>query len=305
MPENKFEKRRKQKKRTAIVASVSGVGVLILGIVAFLGRSVGSFTVKMDNEGVRLALSRKYASEEKTSFLLINKLPSFKQTEYSSLPKAEVLDDETYDYDSTEIGAAVRNPNTATDDEPDGQIQELKFFKYTFYVSNVGDKKADFNINFNIVENNKSTDGTNRSLLDVLHVEIFENAVTDDDKTKTHDSTFYANAPTYGTRSEIVDGKKVSRSDREYVSKGPDSKYWTGTMDAPTLFAEPFVKTGDEPSQIAVRNWKNLKSGEYVRYTFVCWLDGNDLDDQGGEPPQGASIKLEIKVNGYESKQQS
>jgi hypothetical protein len=288
MPENKYEKRRKQKKVATAVASASTAGLVVLGIVSFLGRDIGSFTVKLENEGVKLALSRKYASDEKTSFLLVNTLPTFEQYTYGDLPSDDVLDNEEYDY--VMKGAA----NYSVDD--DTKLLSLNYFKYTFYVSNEGTKAAGYDLNFNIVENNQSTDGTNRSLLDTLHVVVYQNAVTENGA-KTHDKVIYAKAPDEPRKD--LEGNFV---DKEYVSTPVDQ---VTKLNPFYGFAEPFVTDPltKEVTGICSYNYYYLDVNKYVRYTLVCWLEGQDPSDKNGiYAPEGASLKLEVKVNGYESK---
>ncbi len=282
MSDNKFEKRRKQKKVATAVASASTAGLVVLGIVSFLGRDIGSFTVKLENDGVKLALSRKYASDEKTSFLLINSLPSFEQFTYGDLPADEVLDNDEYDYDMK--GAANYDVETE-------KLASLNFFKYTFYVSNEGTKTAGYDLNFNIVENNQSTDGTNRTLLDTLHVIVYQNASTDGNI--SHDGkVIYAKAPE--TPRKNLDGQTI---EKEYVSTPVDQ---VTKLNPFYGFAEPFVSD----SVICSYKYDSLDVNNYVRYTLVCWLEGQDPSDKNGiSAPEGASLKLEVKVNGYESKQ--
>ncbi len=287
MPENKYEKRKRQKKRTAIIASVSFAGVTILGILAFLGRDIGSFTVKLQNDSVKLSLSKKYASEEKSSFLLVETIPSFEQMTYKDLPSDYILDNDEYDY--TMDLAANKNPDT-------GNLTSLNFFKYTFYVSNEGNRPAAYDVDFKVVEDVKSTDGTNRSLLSSLHVVIYENAVIEDNLIQTHSKEIYAQAPESTTRHD-ENGNPVNK---EYVSVSPEKATAINPFEG---FATPFVTdSNNKVSSLAKYHSDYLGVSEYTRYTFVCYLEGQDLSDAGYDAPEGASLKLEIDVNGYESK---
>ncbi len=293
MQENKYEKRKRQKKRNAIIASISFTGVAILGIIAFLGRDIGSFTVKAKNDSVKLSLSKKYASEEKSSFLLVKTIPAFEQKSYVDIMSLgdDILDNE--DTDDAETGYML---GKAANLDDNSSLTSLNFFKYTFYVSNEGNKTAAYDMDFKVVEDVKSTTGDNRSLLDTLHVVIYQNEVVNDNSIKTHNKEVYARAPVNATRHD-ENGNPVHK---EYISVSPEKS----TSANPYMgFAEPFVESNNEVTSLATYHVKSLKAGEYIRYTFLCYLDGDDDESDKGEgAPEGASIKLEIDVNGYESK---
>lgn len=288
MEKSKYEKKRKQKKAAAIIAASSSAGLAALMIVAFLGRHVGSFTVSLDQDSVKLSLSKKIASEEKSTFLYVEKLPSFQQYTYNSLPSDDVLDSEGYDYYNAPEGVIYDREDTS-------KMISMKYFKYTFYVSNSGNKPAGFDIDFNVLSDDRSTDGTNRSLLDTLHVIIYENAVVDG--TVSHEKKFFAKAPDNPREDE--NGNLVNK---EYFSMSPqDAKK---TNNEFLGFADPFETDSlkGDVTKIASSTTDNLEPNQYKRFTFVCYLEGYDPSEQGRDVPEGASVKLGIKVNGYESK---
>lgn len=214
--------------------------------------------------------------------MMIDSLPTFEEYTYGDFytPELgdEVLDNEDYDYDM----AIAANK----DDDMDTLVS-LNFFKYTFYVSNVGNVTAGYDLSFDVVENNVSTDGTNRSLLDTLHVMMYENVVTDGQV--THNKTVYAKAPNEPRKD--ADGNLVHK---EYVSTAPGSN---------TKFYG-FAETFNSDTEILKCSQKFLNLGAAVRYTIVMWIEGEDISNQEFKTiPEGASLKLEVKVNGYESRQ--
>lgn len=283
MAESKFQKTRKKKKIARIIACSSLSGLLVLGIVAFLGRDIGSFTVSLNQTDVRLALKRKKDDVENTTYLMVDKLPSFGQFTYSDFPSDDVLDSDLYDY--RDAPGALKE---ATDDSDKGT---LYYLKYTFYVANVGTSQAGFDVDYNILDDQKSTDGTNRSLLDTLHVMIYEN---EDD---SHQKTIYAKAPLEGRVDE--NGNMVAK---EYVSMSPSQAM--NHQSEFLGFAEPFETDPikQEVTKIASSTTPLLEPGKTKRYTFVCWIEGWDPSDLAMDVPEGATLKLGIKVNGYESK---
>lgn len=286
MVELKYVKRRKIRKRAGIIALVSSMGLTTLGIVAFLGRNVGTFTVALSSQEVELSLSREYPLKERTTFLYIDYVPTFEQYTYDNLMGTSlgdaVLDNDAYDYDMD--GAANYDGST-------NQMTSLNFFKYTFYVTNVGVVNAGYRIKFNLMDDTVSTDGTNRFLSDTLRVMIYENDAESDE----HAKTIYAKAPEGGRKD--LDGTYVSK---EYVSTAADDvskrKPWYG-------FAEDFEDYKDgSGGTVATLTVDNLVVDRSIRYTMVAWLEGEDLSDLSSHAPEGATIKLGVQVNAYENK---
>ncbi|QOS38931.1 hypothetical protein DYE49_00050 [Treponema rectale] len=286
MVELKYVKRRKIRKRAGIIALVSSMGLTTLGIVAFLGRNVGTFTVALSSQEVELSLSREYPLKERTTFLYIDYVPTFEQYTYDNLMGTSlgdaVLDNDAYDYDMD--GAANYDGST-------NQMTSLNFFKYTFYVTNVGVVNAGYRIKFNLMDDTVSTDGTNRFLSDTLRVMIYENDAESDE----HAKTIYAKAPEGGRKD--LDGSTVAK---EYVSTAADDvskrKPWYG-------FAEDFEDYKDgSGGTVATLTVDNLVVDRSIRYTMVAWLEGEDLSDLSSHAPEGATIKLGVQVNAYENK---
>ena len=287
MVELKYVKRRKIRRRAGIIAASSSVGLIALGIVAFLGRNVGTFTVALSSQEVELSLSREYPLKERTTFLYIDYVPTFEQYTYDNLMGTSlgdaVLDNEAYDYDMD--GAANYDGNTK-------KMTSLNFFKYTFYVTNVGVVNASYRIKFNLMDDTVSTDGTNRYLSDTLRVMIYQNDAESDE----HSKTIYAKAPE-GGRTDL-DGNYVSK---EYVSTAAKDvtsrKPWYG-------FAEDFEDYKDgSGGTVATLTVDNLVVDRSIRYTMVAWLEGEDISDLSSHAPEGATIKLGVQVNAYETKQ--
>ena len=77
-----YVKKRKRRRLAALVSLFSSIGVASLVVVSFLGRTVGTFTVSIQNSTVKLALCEKSNFEEPTSYLRIDNIPN-KYTEYT------------------------------------------------------------------------------------------------------------------------------------------------------------------------------------------------------------------------------
>lgn len=275
MVELKYVQKRKRKRRVAIISTASAMGLTVLGIVAFLGRFVGTFTVTMNTGSVELALATKQDFSDQTSFLRVDSLKSFHETTYESIQldaykKACYLEGQTEVEDIPVLSEEqAEKANSALDSSSydylmganygsDGMtVTSMTYFKYTFYVKNVGEKTADYDFSVNILGNAKSTDGSERYLLDTIRVRLFEN------EGDSHNSQVYA-----------------------YQTDNPhDDKAFASSEEVVTL---------DRTC--------NFVAGEVKRYTIVTWLEGDDPSATGAAPV-GATIKLGIQVNAYETEE--
>lgn len=272
MYEQGYVKKRKRRRAAVIIVGVGAVGVTALGIVSFLGRFVGTFTVSVSNGVVNLALSETADFAKPESLLRIDTLEKFEEIDYLQLPSADVLDNEETDYLH---GANYTN----------GVVSSMNYFKYTFYLKNVGTKPATYNIKFNIVESQPSSDGTNRWLDDTVRVMIFDNDGYGDE----HKYEVYAKeASEYNFLS---DG---TRTRKEFISVYP----YDNTEDADHPLAEAF-RSG---SLITENTVANFAKNDMKRYTVVTWLEGYDPQSRDDmDPPMGASLKLGVEINAYEN----
>lgn len=194
MVELKYVKKKKRKQAAIIVLCSSTVGVLIMGIVAFLGRNTGTFTVSLNTANLSLSMSTKKNFEVETTYLRAPTANSFDLYTYSKVKeKFEDIDNE-----NTE--------NSVNNSE------RLNYFKYSFYVKNTGNLKAGYTLTFNVIDN-KLDEKTQRSLLDCVRVVLFENQVTDGEDTHNivsskpyarHSLTTSSTSPN-GFKDEIID----------------------------------------------------------------------------------------------------
>ena len=272
MYELQYVKKRKRRKWVAIGGGISLIGVSALAIVAFLGRFVGTFTVSLNTGNVELALSDSSSFARKESYLRINDIPNFHEFTYSSLPKSEVLDSETTDYLT---GATYK---------PDGGVDALDYFKYTFYVKNVGKTAASYSLKINITDN-KAGEGS-RTLDDTLRVMLYENRADSEE----HEFKVYAKR---AATHHFDENGEVNFQEPISVSEENATPY------------EPFVGYAEEfesSNVITTISVTNFAVGEIRRYTLVNWLEGYDLQSNNlEEAPKGARIKLGVEINAYEN----
>ena len=90
---------RKRRRRTlvAVILGVCTVGVTSLAIVSFLGRYVGTFTVSLRNEEVKLALAEEESFKSPSSYLRISDLKPFEESTFKTILEKQ-LDDPSLDY---------------------------------------------------------------------------------------------------------------------------------------------------------------------------------------------------------------
>ena len=263
-----YVRKRKRRKIVAIVGGISTVVITAFAIVAFLGRFVGTFTVSLESRNVELTLLEKKDSTEVSSFLRVNTLAPFQEFTYGYFEKYggdEVIDNEDT---SIKIGA---NYNTRGD-----EIRSLNFFKYTYYVKNVGKEPAMYDWSVNIVDNVTSHDG--RSLLDTLRVMMY----VDGEKTIYGQSLKTPRIDEEGNRDYRA---PVSVDESEATEEYPFQGY-----------AEAFTSS----KVVTTFRGQYIGVGESKRYTIVTWLEGFRSSNDSFAP-RGATVKLGVEINAYEN----
>lgn len=274
MYELRYVKKRKRNKWIAVGAGVSTIVITSFAIVAFLGRYVGTFTVSLNTGNVELALSDSLDFENPVSFMRVNSLPSYHENTYRHLPEDAVLDSEETDYLN---GATYKADGTTVD--------SINYFKYTFFVKNVGQIDAGYTMKLNIVENTTTKDG--RGIDDTLRVMIYEN---DGNKVTNHEKKIYAKKS--ATHHIAEDG---SANFQEPITV---SEYDSNSEEPFLGYAEMF----ESESVISTITVSGFAPGDIRRYTLVTWLEGYDLQsNQFQLAPQGATLKLGVEINAYEN----
>ena len=273
-----YVKKRRRKKIAALVSLFTAVGITSLVIISFLGRTVGTFSVKLTNSDVKLSLSEKISFKDATSYLHFDSVPSLRETTFTNLPSADYLDNED---------TPVMNDETAIKNEK-GEIESIYFIKYTFYIRNVGNSIARYNLSINITDSQKSNDGTNRYVDDTLRIMVYEN---DPAVAGSHDFKVYAKES-----DQYNYDKDGNRTMREFVSIIPSDH-----KEDPAngyILADSFIS-----SSVAARyEVGNFAKNDVMRYTLVVWLEGEDPDtDNSDEPPEGATLKLGVDIAAYEN----
>ncbi len=281
-------RRRRRRKIAALVSLICSIGVTALIIVSFLGQYTGTFTVSLTNSSVRLSLSETQSFANPTSYLRIDKLNLFEESTYVDI-KDEGLDDETKAYDCGQHEIKVKNKDGSFTTK-----QVLSYFKYTFYVGNLGSKAAQYDMQIKLLECSQSTDGTNRTLDDTLRVMIYENDIDDDNNSGVHNVDVYAKENAIGN-IDIDDGNTT----REFISSRPRRDYLGPQKeDEDHKLAISFEKL----DLIHTYSRYGFFAGQIRRYTLVSWLEGEDRDSLNKQgTPVGATLKLGVEITAYEN----
>ncbi len=290
MYELDYVKKRRRKKAAAIVGGIGTAGVTALAIVAFLGHYVGTFTVTVRSGEVKISLSENETFETEESVLETNVDYPYKEYSYGYLPYDETLDDESTNFNASD-------PLSFIGSDPDinmTSVEGLKFFKYTYYVKNVGSTAAKYRLSLNITDSTQSTDG--RSLEDTLRVMIYANGdsyASEGGGSNDHASRVFAKASAYSNYYYDENGE-LQTTNREFIAK-PAANY-TATSEAE--LAETFVSSNVVAEYVVT----DFEFGNVNRYTVVTWLEGYDPQSLGAtKAPEGAKIKLGVEINAYEN----
>ena len=246
-------------------------------MVSFLGKYSGSFTVSLNKGNVKISLCTTENFGDGTgdgdvgevaSYLKVDDLKPFDQMTYLSLPSDDIID--------TQDTTWVIGENSS---------KTLNFFKYTFFVKNMGSISADYNLTVRILESTPAVDG--RKIDKLLRVMFYAN---DGYKKDSHDRIVYAmqsESPNKDENGEITYN--------EYISLSP-SQAERARVPFPG-FATPF-----ESDDVVVSFPVNyFDQSDMNRYTIVTWVEGYDPQSTGQEAPEGASVKLGVEISAYEN----
>ena len=273
-----YVKKRRRRRIAALLSVICAIGVGSLVTISFLGRTVGTFTVSVQNSTVNLALCDKQDFNNPTSYLRIDELPStYLEYSYDWFPSFDSVDNETNDY----FFGSYRE---------EGKVVGMYYLKYTFYIKNIGSKLAQYTMSINLDDCTQSNDSTGRKLDDTLRVMVFENDPLEGD---THDYTVYAKdiEGTNNNKYKTWD-KDGAKSSREFISSYPNAKEDGFHEDD----AHPLAESFEKGKAIIKKTVENFRVNDIRRYTLVYWLEGSDpqANVEGQDAPQGAKIKLSV-----------
>ncbi len=270
MYELDYVKKRKRKKWAVIIGGISGITISTFAIIAFLGKAVGTFTVSLETGNVKLALSQESSFLSSTSHLKADVASKFQEYTYSNFANYgdDVIDSEKTD---STLGANINK---------EGEVTSLNFYKYTFFVKNVGTSDCRYNFSLNITGQSGSSDG--RTIDNTLRVTLYENS-----DASTHNKTTYGKrsaTPHVNSNGEADYRSPISISESEATETNPFQGY-----------AEEFTSS----SVILSFQSERFTVNEVKRYTVVFWFEGYRSSNLE-EAPEGAKMNLGVRINANE-----
>ncbi len=279
----KYARRRKQRNIACIVTGVAATGVLILGIISFLGKVSGQFTIKMDPRVAPSTLKLFDKVDGSASELLTA----------SGLSNAHITTADTVlDYVDTLKGDNnLYGSNNLTKKKTSAESGEETTIDlalvFTFYAENISSNEdAIFDYKMTIDDYVSPTNGAVQPYT-YLRVALFEN-IWKEDGTGSHDFTVYAlesvNTNAAGDKRECLSTYR----------KNDDKLSPSYTYDGNHGYCEPF----EDAYTIFNRQAITLKPEERMRFTAVCWLEGNDPDCYG-TAPEGASFTFSMAFSAH------
>lgn len=274
----RYARRQKQKRIALIVTSVGAVGTLMLGIIAFLGRVSGQFTIRLDKQTIsqNLKLSEHKTSGTPSDLLLASGLDNaYATTAKDVLSYVDTLKSEedlsgNHNLSRTPAGEEATPMNLA--------------LIYTFYATNFSSADSVSYTLSMAIDNYTSPTNYAVQPYSYLRVALFENFCAKEGEDETHAFTVYANANQHGQGTSVngaddyreclsdfstVDGLRLARYD--YDVKHGYCDEFAGNMQ---IFDRPAI---------------TLPALSVMRYTVVVWLEGADPECYG-QPPEGSSF---------------
>ncbi len=278
----KYARRRKQRNVACIVTGVAATGVLILGIISFLGKVSGQFTIKMDPRVApsTLKLFDKVdgsASELLTAEGLSNAHVTTADSVFKYVDELKT-DNELYgSHNYTKTKASENNEQSTID----------LALVFTFYAENISaNEDAIFDYKMTIDDYVSPTNDAVQPYT-YLRVALYENIWTEDGS-GSHDFTVYAlesvNTNAAGDKRECLS------TYRENDGKHAPSYTYDGNHGYCESFEDPYT--------IFNRQAITLKPAERMRFTAVCWLEGND-PDCNGSAPEGSSFTFSMAFSAH------
>lgn len=252
-----FLKRRRAKRIVALVGLIGLAGVVVIGAAALLGTNAAPLTVKVNNSGSKLTLKTSNTEgSESYSYLVAKDVPGY--TEYT---------EGRFQYVQGQIDSEVSEPKLTSDNAA------TEYFKYTFYIENIGDSASYFKLNLNISNPNRSS--AKFDLADVLRVRMYENY----DLEEHNFRTFAKRTSVYNEETGDYDygPERISTKDSDYAEMFESNKVVLSTEN------------------------KSFEPGAIVRYTFVMWIEGEDHDSDFQEAPVGTTLSLGIDISAHEA----
>ena len=225
--------------------------------------------IRLTNNGVNLALSTKQLFEEPESELTIKEPPTMEEFTYAELPPYSILDSENTPYD---YGSYTK----------DSGQKIFRYIKYTFYIKNVTDPVAIYDMQIKPrVEKDENDNG--KSLLDTLRFMVCKTTLDGSCEVLTSVNIYAKEASNYNI--DIYGDRTM----REFISTYPAYNQ----EDDEHRLADSF----ESDSVIVSYRSTNFPKNYIDKYTFVIWLEGADPESNGLPPNEKLFFDVDITAN--------
>ena len=238
-----YVKKRKRRKRAAIISGISSLGITVFLIIAFCLIYVDRFTITTSSSELSLTIDENH--ETMTTQLVAPPLLKATDTQYTDIPTD--IDD----------GLGSKNHN-------DGKVA---YFAYSFQLYATCEAPS-LNYGLTMMLQRKSND-----LEQAIKILIIRNGVkTIYAKSYSEKQAENRNDPTVGTDQLPYLGQDVHEGDTKNIYSG---ERIPGQAPEKIDSTVPFE---DNPKHIIYKLY-SIVSGEYDKYTIVIWIDGWESDN--------------------------
>ncbi len=311
-------KRRRRKKIAAVIFGIGLTGVTVLGIVAFLGRVSGNFTIRLDNHvsDATIALSKNPAVGDKQSFLVAGALEDAKAC----------AAEEAYTWALTHMYGEVDDEGNRTGNPSTGyhrlsqtirsegkEVPVQKAILYVYYLQNESFRDVTFDMDMVLTAYVKPTNAANEPY-SYLRIATFDNVY---DPLNPYSEGVDLNFTVYAALNENNTNTLRGVTDPEYKDNGiidhAECKgafvYQDLVVDGektkirnPNVSTVPELRGYCEPllmtttangGNILFHKEDKLTPNEIRQYGILCWMEGNDPECMG-TPPNGVEIAFGI-----------
>ncbi|MBO4540644.1 MAG: hypothetical protein J5736_01530 [Bacilli bacterium] len=289
LPAPEFIRRRRRRRAVLVGMGIALSGIVVMGVIAFLGQRSGTFTVQLVGDaraqltlGTTLGMNDVGTADvtDKTSYLNAS---GFRAT-------STILADRLYDDFG---GDDVLDADIDSSDSAEGKKNLLgngdQYWAYTFYLKNQEAAFAHFSYGM-VSTVNTEPDNVDESvsLKKILRVRVYENTYQQNGSI-THNMTTYA-------------WKRDTPNDqgnyREYI-QDPYMTGFSSLYDQNNGLCEFFEEQPDSGNFTVFKLDGSLRMNEIRRYTVLMWFAADDQDTVlASEQPKGGAITFSMTFTG-------
>lgn len=284
MVAEKSRKKYRNKMKRRLVLSILFLTISAILIIAFLGTRVGNFTIQLKPSNKQLALSLETTFNETTTRLRADKLKCSGEMSVRELPSDDILDkvDGYFDENNNPIGSHNGDALSSNNENGYDVGSNGNYLAYTFFLKNLGEEDAFYDFTLNLEGIKKPIiDGKEPLGLDeVIRVRIYSNKVTYDENNNI------VSEHNYDTYAKAKRNVNVGEDQNEYVS------------DYYKEYGKAKLFNYTQGEGLINLTSLSISSQSIIRYTIVCWIEGDDPECYG-QIPAGSAIQLGVKLIAY------